>query len=255
MQGISPGIVRGVTSPWMLVGGCRIARTMPIAVGPWPIGGINVYNWEDAETPGLAKGRITLPHVLSSKGRSPCEFLYNFLFKQLVRSKRMFFGTPPSSLDIVKKKRRELPIRLSKNSLQRLLSWKLGSASCSQRAASGAGNDLQSFGLLVSQGPVSLRGDKLITRISKELNSLGLGTSWFNAQGFGRSFCCFSCIATSCTWVFVRPHSCQVDEIDADVTDAWHERISLRLQCLSLLHHFHRSVEKHSKTWLTPSCC
>ena len=64
MQGISPGIVKGVTSPRMLVGGCQIARIMPIAVETDRLGALT-----------CTVEKTQRPRVLSSKGRSSCEFL------------------------------------------------------------------------------------------------------------------------------------------------------------------------------------
>ena len=160
MQGISPGIARGVTSPWMLVGGCRIARIMPIAVETDRLGALMCTIGKTQRPLAVQKEGLHYHTCWAVKDGPPEISVYNIQFSQI--QKDVFWEHLPH-LWTLSTNRHELPHRaLPKGtlSLQRLLSWKLGSASCSQRAASGAGNDLQSFGLLVSQGPgTSLRGE------------------------------------------------------------------------------------------------
>ena len=106
MQGISPGIVRGVTSPWMLVGGCRIARIMPIAVETAGLGALMCTIGKTQRPLAVQKEGLHYHTCWAVKDGPPENFcIYNFL-----RFKRMLFGTPPSSLDIVNKKN-ELPHR------------------------------------------------------------------------------------------------------------------------------------------------
>lgn len=255
MQGISPGIVRGVTSPWMLVGGCWIARIMPIAVETDRLGALMCTIGKMQRPLAVQKEGLHYHTCWAVKDGPPENFcIYNFL-----RFKRMFFGNTSLIFGHCQQKKTSCPIGLSliRLSLQRLLSWKLGSASCSQRA-SGAGNDLQSFGLLVSQGPVRIREVMAADNQepSKEMvHSLGL-VGWMLFRFWDwKSFWCFSCIGPQLHLGFLlsRPAVLQVDEIDAD---AWHEGISLPKAPMPFtIRIFARSVEKHSKTWLIPSCC
>lgn len=257
MQGISPGIVRGVTSPWMLVGACWIARIMPIAVETDRLGALMCTIGKMQRPLAVQKEGLHYHTCWAVKDGPPENFcIYNFL-----RFKRMFFWNTSLIFGHLSTKKNELPIRLSLKEPSPCRGYYPESlevlrAAKEQQVVLGMISNHLAFWFHKDQGPAweVMFADN--QEPSKEMvHSLGL-VGWMLFRFWDwKSFWCFSCIGPQLHLGFLlsRPAVLQVDEIDAD---AWHEGIFLRKAPMPFtIRIFARSVEKHSKTWLIPSCC